>query len=239
MIGCLMVLVLSTATAFEAAAQNKVVVIPLSGNEPTGNATVDDVLKDKTFSNSSDTGLTGKRPPAPVEKTGQTVTSWIGDDGALQKGVPLPTPRFFEHTSNLVDQDVVTDNLTGLSWQKIETTDQQWIQALGYCNTLVHLTGSGPFYHRWDDWRLPNVKELHSLINYNYYDPALSNSAGTGQAINGDPFYYNSPITSPYWSSTTDVRPGDVMYWYVHLYSGDQGSAVAASTLYSVRCVHD
>ena len=47
------------------------VVIPLFGDEATGNVTVADVLERKTFSNSSATGLTGTRPPSSVSKTGQ------------------------------------------------------------------------------------------------------------------------------------------------------------------------
>ncbi len=54
-----------------AAAADKVVVIPLMGNEATGNATVSDVVKGKTFSNSADTGLTGTLvlPPTMLTHT--------------------------------------------------------------------------------------------------------------------------------------------------------------------------
>ena len=45
--------------------------------------------------------------PAPVEKTGQTTSYGIGDDGDLEKGIPWPNPRF---TDNL--NGTVTDNLT-------------------------------------------------------------------------------------------------------------------------------
>ena len=34
------------------------------------------------------------------------------------------------------------------------------------------------------NWRLPNVKELQSLIDFAYSKPALSNAVGTGQFIN-------------------------------------------------------
>ena len=53
--------------------------------------------------------LIGQR--APVPKTGQT-TSWAAnDDGALEKGVSWPNPRFTINTDG-----TVTDNLTGLIW---------------------------------------------------------------------------------------------------------------------------
>ena len=64
------------------------------------------------------------------------------------------------------------------------------------------------------DWRLPNVRELQSLIHYGFYDPALPNTAGTGQWTEGDPF--TGVQLYDYWSSTT---PPDAttMAWYVGL----------------------
>ncbi len=50
---------------------------------------------------------------APVPKTGQTTPYGAGDDGALQKGVAWPTPRFTDS-----ENGTVTDNLTGLIWLK-------------------------------------------------------------------------------------------------------------------------
>ena len=38
------------------------------------------------------------------------------------------------------------------------------------------------------DWRLPNLRELHSLINYNYTSAALSNSTGLVKHAQDDPF---------------------------------------------------
>jgi hypothetical protein len=38
------------------------------------------------------------------------------------------------------------------------------------------------------DWRMPNVKELQSLIHFDFTSPALSNAAGTSQWAPGDPF---------------------------------------------------
>src|SRR5262244_923009 len=51
--------------------------------------------------------------PAPVPRTGQTTSYAAGDDGALQKGVVLPTPRFTDNNNG-----TITDNLTRLIWLK-------------------------------------------------------------------------------------------------------------------------
>ena len=52
------------------------------------------------------------------------------------------------------------------------------------------------------DWRLPNIRELHSLVNFAFSNPAISNAAGTGQGTSSDPFT-NFQSGSVYWSSTT------------------------------------
>ena len=51
--------------------------------------------------------------PTPVPKTGQTTSYATGDDGDLERGAALVTPRF---TDNL--DGTVTDNQTGLIWLK-------------------------------------------------------------------------------------------------------------------------
>ena len=53
------------------------------------------------------------RYPAPVEKTGQTISYATGDDGDLEMGMTWPVPRFTDN-----EDGMVTDNLTGLMWLK-------------------------------------------------------------------------------------------------------------------------
>ena len=48
---------------------------------------------------------------------------------------------------------------------------------------------------------MPNLFELESLRNMNYFDPPLSDAIGAGHWVDGDPFI-NVQI-APYWSSTT------------------------------------
>ena len=83
-----------------------------------------------------------------------------------------------------------------------------WEAALIACNSLhdddVDLTdGSIP-----GDWRLSNIKELQSLLDYGYWNPCLSNALGTGKYVDADPFVNVSLQggyggDNDYWSSTS------------------------------------
>ena len=86
--------------------------------------------------------------PAAVPKTGQTTSLCDqDDDGALQKGVPWPNPRFTVGA----DTNVVTDNLTGLMWARNANLFGvvNWGTAVTNCNNLN--------YGGYTDWRLPNI----------------------------------------------------------------------------------
>ena len=121
-----------------------------------------------------------------------------------------------------VDQPsgVVKDTNTLLQWQddysdnasniKIAT----WTAAIDYCEALG-LAGAG--------WRLPNKKELLSLVDYAVYNPSISST-------------FNNTISGYYWSSTTYANYTSYA-WIVGFYRGytDDGSN-KTYTRY-VRCV--
>jgi hypothetical protein len=91
---------------------------------------------------------------------------------------------------------MVRDNLTGLIWTRnanLSGSKKSWANAVIYCNELV--------YGGQDDWRLPTVNELQSLIHAGYSAPALPNTQGTGKWTNGAPF--TNVQSAYYWSSTT------------------------------------
>jgi hypothetical protein len=216
--------------AVSAMAQTKVVVIPMGGKKPAGDAVAADVLKGKTFSNKDDVGLVGVRPPAPVAKTGQTptvpITALAGSDGALQKGATRPNPRFTDNGDG-----TVTDNLTRLVWLKnancFEMRD--WATALTDSNGLANGDCSLSDGSAAGDWRLPNEKELHSLIDLAYFNPALSNAAGTGQWTEGSAF--SGVQSNNYWSSSTFAYVTTVA-WYVYLKYGNVNNINKANTYY-------
>ncbi len=76
------------------------------------------------------------------------------EDGGTQSGVGWPNPRF------AVMGDCVQDHLTGLMWTRNANLRDYsgWSEALAYANNL-NLCG-------YSDWRLPNIIELKSLLNF-------------------------------------------------------------------------
>ena len=154
-------------------------------------ATPADVLADKTSwgLTSGQWGQITGTLYAPVPKTGQTTPEAAGDDGDLQMGVAWPTPRFITSTTG-----IVTDTLTGLIWLKNANCfgGLTWAQALTDANTLNSGECGLSDGSVEGDWRLPNVRELQSLIDYGRYTPALPS---------GHPFTGVQSIF--YWSSTS------------------------------------
>lgn len=146
-----------------------------------------------------------------VPKTGQTTSYRTGDDGDLQKGTAWPDPRFSDHGNG-----TVTDNLTGLMWVKSphglagNSGSQTWNNAIDFCNGLTHAGHS--------DWRLPNVRELQSLIDYGRSWHALPSE---------HPF--TGVLSSSYWSSTTNAIYTDLA-WYVSLGLGHVLSNLKSDT---------
>jgi len=60
----------------------------------------------------------------------------------------------------------VYDDLTDLIWPKyLDTTQRNWTNAIDYCTNLI--------YGGFADWRLPNLKELESLVDLSQYNPTL------------------------------------------------------------------
>lgn len=131
--------------------------------------------------------------PAPVPVTGQTTAQYPGDDGALKRGVPWPTPRFTNHGNG-----TVTDNLTGLMWSQnaAPRSVSQWTTGLEFCNAYALAD--------YADWRMPNLREMLSLVNYGNSAPPLPT---------GHPFI-GVPAAFTYWTSTSS-REDPLRAWRV------------------------
>ncbi len=156
---------------------------------------------------------------AMLPRSGQTNSYAADDDGALRKGVVCPNPRFSIQT----DTNVVRDNLTGLMWARNANMfgAVTWGAALNNCASL----NSGGY----SDWRLPNVKELQSLMDFGLSFPSLCNTSGTGQWTANDPF--TGVLSEYYWSSTTYVFMTDIA-WCVYLGNGYMGGATKTTPYY-------
>ncbi|WP_432735289.1 DUF1566 domain-containing protein [Maridesulfovibrio sp. FT414] len=95
----------------------------------------------------------------------------------------------------------VEDKATGLIWQQADSGKKlNWEEALAYCENLS-LAGRS-------DWRLPNVKELQSIVDYTR-SPATTDSAAI------DPVFKVTDKESYYYSSTTHMdgpKPSHASY---------------------------
>ena len=90
----------------------------------------------------------------------------------------------------------IADRATGLVWMKADSgKTMNWSDALKYAESLK-LAGR-------DDWRLPNVKELQSIVDYRRAPDALSRSVRSA-AI--DPIFSLTITESWFWTSTTHLE---------------------------------
>ena len=103
----------------------------------------------------------------------------------------------------LLENETVTDRQTGLMWIKNASLldfPLSWSEAL---NTVKELNVSGLYgYH---NWKIPNRKELFSLINHDTINPSLPIGHPFANVFNG---YY--------WTSSTCARVPN-QAWYIHL----------------------
>ena len=93
----------------------------------------------------------------PVPDTGQTqsYTDTFGED---------PDYSCNLHSYTDLGNGIVRDNVTGLEWQQVTAPGTYtWQQAIDYCNNLS-LGGK-------DDWRLPTIKELSTLVDSSIHTP--------------------------------------------------------------------
>ena len=162
-------------------------------------------------------------PPAGggLPRTGQTTVYQAGDDGTYQEGVPAAPGAQF--TASVVGSDhIVTDNGTGLVWAAYDDEagcnnggSLDWGSAITYCEGLTFAGQS--------DWRLPNIKELVSIVDYGRFSPAI------------DTAIFPTAKSRRYWSSTTSASSTGYA-WFVYFGNGYVGSSDKADTSY-VRAV--
>jgi hypothetical protein len=228
-----------------------------SGNDKTATANDSYLIPGNIKAGITIFDVTGTYASAEVVKTGQTrcsyndgsVWKWDedcaknsrppGQDAEVKPGTDWPNPRFSANNND----GTVTDNLTGLVWlanasctkfysgDSSDTNIRNWSDAL----LAVNLLGNGNCNlsdgSSAGDWRLPSIKEMQSLVDFMYADPAFSNDAGTGQWTAGADSAFSGVQSDDYWSSTNYA--GKVGFsWFVFLKYGVVYNASKSVTLH-------
>ena len=191
-------------------------------------------------------------PPAscpgatPFLATGQT-TCWntvgtviacagTGQDGDVKAGAAL------SYTDN--GDGTITDNNTGLMWEKksddgtIHDKDTTYTWTNAFAVFIAGLNGGGGFAG-YTDWRLPNYKELTSILNLENGNPAVSpafNTACAG-ACTVTSFFPPCSCTAAalYWSSSSSAEIPSTA-WSVDFFDGTVDAGPKGDTL-RVRAV--
>ncbi len=115
-------------------------------------------------------------------------------------------------------RNTVTDKSTGLMWQTTEVRPLKWQQALSYCEDL-QLAG-------FDDWRLPTIKELATLVEERLINPAMNT------------VFFPAARAAAYWTGTTfSGRPG--FAWYIRFDNGLEYNGGYKERRYFVRAVRN
>lgn len=165
---------------------------------------------------------------SPVPKTGQTASVLFGDDGDFQAGISWPDPRFTinveaaedNNANGYCDNDeicngTIRDNLTGLIWLQNANCfgERRWADAIDDANTLAGNSSSSCGLSDQSiagDWRLANIKEIQSLMDYQHAFPTLllpENHPFIDVQIGGI-----NALPSEYWTSTSTGIDSNAVY---------------------------
>jgi len=169
-------------------------------------------------------------PPQPVRLLPDTgISQCYGDFSTGETGYiecPAPGEPFYGQDAQYVTNPMtfsdngdgtVNDEVTGLIWQQEEPDiAMSWEEALTYCENFTLGESS--------DWRVPDVYELQSIVDYGRYDPSI------------DPIYFPGTKDSAYWSSSPDASDPDYAWVVLFSFSNIQPSN-KTGLKYWARCV--
>ena len=190
---------------------------------------IENVLAGITFADGTLTG-TYECPECPPEYglpwTGQTTVYQANDDGTYQKGYTLTRPivkGVGSHRFTDNGDGTISDAATGLMWVKdpIAAPGAPFNAAMNWSNAIINCEALNFATHT--DWRLPNVKELLSIMDYE----------GAPRYI--DAVFFPNTVFANYWSSTTLLFMTNMAFWCS--YSLGSSDATLKSTVFYVRPV--
>lgn len=107
--------------------------------------------------------------------------------------------------NNFVDNNdsTITDDATGLMWHKDDNLEEtNWDDAIAYCEDS-ELAG-------YTDWKLPDAKELHSIVDYSR-SPDTTNSPAINEMFNSTSITNEAGESDYgfYWSNTTHASSNE------------------------------
>lgn len=142
----------------------------------------------------------------------------LAQDATYSPGIGQPS-----YTENKTNGSFVTvDNRTGLMWitnpldAGMDAT-YTWTLALAACESSV--------FAGYTDWRLPNARELMSIVDY---------SKAAGPTLNAA--FFPNTHSNYYWTSTT-YAPDPALAWYVDFSAGYVHLDAKTNNASYVRCV--
>ena len=140
--------------------------------------------------------------------TGHIKAYPAGNDGDQRSGkyVRCVTGNEDYGINDFVDNGdgTISDEATGLMWSAADAGEGlDWESALAYAQEM-----NGQAYLGYDDWRLPDVKELQSIVDYSGVYPAVDPEFFA--VTDEDSYFWTS--TSAYFSPMDDAR---YYAWYV------------------------
>ena len=109
-------------------------------------------------------------------------------------------------------------------WEKlsddgsIHDKDTFYTWANAFAVKIAGLNGGGGFAGH-TDWRLPNVKELESIVHFSTFIPSVGAPFNTGCAPGATVLTGSCTQSNGYWSSSTYVFSPQAA-WYVHFSDG-------------------
>lgn len=138
-------------------------------------------------------------------------------------------------TAHLIDNadGTVTDLKTGLMWKKCSEGQIEddcsggnaqvynWMEAL----EKVQLVNVGGGFVGYMDWRLPNIKELTSIVEEACYNPSINIEV-----------FPNTPSSAWFWSSSPYIND-DSRAWFVDFGYGGYDSFDSKNNNHLIRLV--
>jgi hypothetical protein len=150
--------------------------------------------------------------PSPTPRPSNGLfAAWSRSGGTYEDGTEQPE-RY------AVWNGVVTDSLTSMQWEELESAQaMNWSTAFDYCSTCK--TGG------LTSWRVPNLGELQTLIDYTVVGPIPMNTQ-----------VFKNVSASDFWSSTAEI--GEYLYsWAVEFGANGATYPDSVDTMDQVRCV--